>query len=300
MKMRRLFQSTLVFVLAALALLLLPYHALAGGWAVTTLDSLPGQVVAGEPMKVGFIIRQHGRTPWISDGVVVHAVNQGSGQKQVFPAVAEGEPGHYVSTLTFDKPGAWEWGIASGLYPDVQWMPDLEVLSTAAVTAPDPGGIEIPIAAGAVGILAAALALLWLAKQRSLQRQVRWGAVLALVALLLVGAVGLARAAASRGSASAPQSKAGFDQDQVAYGEALFIAKGCVMCHENRTIASQTGLFNDSEVPDLTNYKGSPDFLRVWLKDPSAVRPNTYMPDLGLKETEIEALIKYLNSERGN
>jgi hypothetical protein len=46
--------------------------------------------------------------------------------------------------------------------------------------------------------------------------------------------------------------------------------------------------------PDAVSER--PDFLRSWLKDPRAVRPNTQMPDLGLKQAEIEALIAFLNS----
>ncbi|MEO8162945.1 MAG: hypothetical protein ABI590_04110, partial [Ilumatobacteraceae bacterium] len=36
--------------------------ATAGGWAVSTLDEVPVPI-AGEPIDVGFTIRQHGITP---------------------------------------------------------------------------------------------------------------------------------------------------------------------------------------------------------------------------------------------
>jgi hypothetical protein len=55
--MRR--RLSLSFVLVA-AMLLLASPALAGGWAVITLDTLPRDVRAGQSMRVGFAIRQHG------------------------------------------------------------------------------------------------------------------------------------------------------------------------------------------------------------------------------------------------
>jgi hypothetical protein len=37
--------------------------ALAGGWAAITLDDWPAGVVAGQPLAVGFMVRQHGINP---------------------------------------------------------------------------------------------------------------------------------------------------------------------------------------------------------------------------------------------
>jgi cytochrome c1 len=34
--------------------------------------------------------------------------------------------------------------------------------------------------------------------------------------------------------------------------------------------------------------------VRVWLKDPPALKPDTQMPNLGLSSEEIEALIAFL------
>ena len=31
-----------------------------GGWAVVTVDDLPDYVVAGQPIKLSFVVRQHG------------------------------------------------------------------------------------------------------------------------------------------------------------------------------------------------------------------------------------------------
>ena len=54
------------------SMLLLPLIGLAGaartshylgGWAVVTVDDLPDYVVAGQPVRLSFVVRQHGMTP---------------------------------------------------------------------------------------------------------------------------------------------------------------------------------------------------------------------------------------------
>ena len=84
----------------------------------------------------------------------------------------------------------------------------------------------------------------------------------------------------------------------VAYGKALFAAKGCAQCHYNAAVPG-SGKFSGagpSSPPDLTNRPLDPAYLRRWLKDPSAVKPNTAMPTLGLSDDEIEALVTFLNT----
>lgn len=82
-----------------------------------------------------------------------------------------------------------------------------------------------------------------------------------------------------------------------AYGKALFSAKGCVSCHFIAGIPG-SGTFKGA-APDLTHYRPNPDFLRQWLRAPSAVRPGTQMPTLGLSESEIESLIAFLSANAG-
>jgi cytochrome c2 len=81
---------------------------------------------------------------------------------------------------------------------------------------------------------------------------------------------------------------------EIAYGKALFSAKGCVSCHHHAAIAG-SGTFGEGN-PDLTTNRWSVDYLRIWLQNPVAVKPNTYMPNLGLKRDEIEALIAFLSA----
>jgi cytochrome c2 len=122
-------------------------------------------------------------------------------------------------------------------------------------------------------------------------------AVIGLALLLLSAMPG--RAAVTTGApvataAPAAGAPATASQADIAYGKALFSAKGCVTCHHHAAVAG-SGTFGDGN-PDLTTYRWNADFLRIWLKDPAAVRPNTYMPNLGLKQDEIEALIAFLST----
>jgi cytochrome c2 len=79
------------------------------------------------------------------------------------------------------------------------------------------------------------------------------------------------------------------------YGRALFSAKGCATCHHHAAVAG-SGFGSESDIPDLSPYRWSAEFLRTWLKDPSALRPYTDMPNLHLKQDEIEALIAFLSA----
>ena len=85
-------------------------------------------------------------------------------------------------------------------------------------------------------------------------------------------------------------------EDEIVYGKALFSAKGCVSCHHHAAIAG-SGAFSEGN-PDLTTFRWSAEYLRTWLQNPAAVKPNTYMPNLGLERDEIEALIAFLSDSK--
>lgn len=84
--------------------------------------------------------------------------------------------------------------------------------------------------------------------------------------------------------------------DLATQGRALFQAKGCVTCHRYEGFARPDEFFLDI-APDLTHYQPDPAFVREWLRDPAAIRPNTFMPQLDLKESEIEALMAFLAAD---
>jgi mono/diheme cytochrome c family protein len=78
-------------------------------------------------------------------------------------------------------------------------------------------------------------------------------------------------------------------------GRSLFLAKGCIVCHQNDRISiGDKGFHQVSVGPNLTNLSIDAEFLRRWLKDPSAVKPGTEMPTLGLSDEEIDALVGFL------
>ena len=58
-------------------LLLMGGAAVAGGWAVTTLDPIAHQPVAGGSTPIGFTVRQHGATPIAIDNTAIIIVRLG-------------------------------------------------------------------------------------------------------------------------------------------------------------------------------------------------------------------------------
>ena len=91
-------------------------NALAGGWAMSSLDAAPAPV-AGRALDVGFTIRQHGVTPVNpDDGKVGIEVRTASGSEQFFPATAKGPRGHYVARVRIDTPGASSWKVHQGWF----------------------------------------------------------------------------------------------------------------------------------------------------------------------------------------
>src|SRR5690348_7331412 len=123
--MKHLKRLSIIIVTALVALSVAP--AFAGGWAVVTLDHLPTEVVAGEPLTIGFMVRQHGNNPLAGLNASVGIQKDGSRDVQWVSAVEDLEPGHYSATLNFPSTGTWHWIIGSGFWPEGQPMPDLIV-----------------------------------------------------------------------------------------------------------------------------------------------------------------------------
>ena len=86
----------------------------AGGWAVTTLDSLDSPL-PGEHVDVGFTIRQHGVTPVAVDDVAI-LVTDARGETESFTAHAAGSVGHYVAAVTFPAAGSYRWSVEQGWF----------------------------------------------------------------------------------------------------------------------------------------------------------------------------------------
>jgi cytochrome c2 len=264
--------------------------ALAGGWAVITLDELPGEVAANQPLEIGFMVRQHGVTPLEGRSPVITAQLAGSNKSVSVLAIEEGDVGHYAATLTLPQAGEWQWNIEAFGAP--QPMPALTVVDAALVTTksePITSSSNIlSLLAGGIGLIGVAGGLL------ALQRKVRWAAAF-VVAGLLVSGVGFVSAAGQpKAELQAKEVVVASIPSQVELGHDLFIAKGCMVCHSH-TETNRTREFGVDMGPDLTNITASPEYLRLWLKDPSAAKSTAQMPTLGLSDAEIEALIAFIN-----
>jgi cytochrome c2 len=131
--------------------------------------------------------------------------------------------------------------------------------------------------------------------------------LLRLSALLLAAGVLLLLAASLVPGSSGPEAAAGTPAagptptltELALEGRALFRAKGCTICHYHAAIATDQWSLGAEPggPPNLTDYEPDPAFVREWLRDPSAIRPGTEMPTLGLSEEEITALIAFLQEQ---
>lgn len=159
---------------AGLALGLGAPTAHAGGWAVTTVDELP-PVVVGEPVEIGFTIRQHGVTPVALDEGVALEVTAPDGAVEVFPASPEGPVGHYVATIVVTTAAEHTWSVHQGWFAEQ----DLGPLVVAAAP-PLPAAVTTPPAPAPAPATATA--------EYRFPAALRWGLPV-LGAALLVGSV---------------------------------------------------------------------------------------------------------------
>ena len=150
----------------------LPSLAHAGGWVVVTLDSLPGEVVAGQQTAIGFMVRQHGQNPIAGQNPKILLTHEATGERVSIAARDEGVTGHYVASILLPQSGAWDWKIEVW---GEHMMPTLEVRPAAvgqisnpraeARDAAEVGSLQsasatVPITAAAL-LLPVAMVLLW-------------------------------------------------------------------------------------------------------------------------------------------
>jgi cytochrome c2 len=255
----------------------------AGGWAVITLDELPAQVIAGEPLKIGFTVRQHGNHPMEDLTATISLRNSQTGEAFVVEVVPDAKPGHYSAELNFPDAGNWTWSIQA--FTMDQPMPPLNVFAASSSEAAGTASqVSLPMIVGVMGLVAALGSLLV-----GFRRRTSWS-IAAILAGVIVSATGFA-------SASGRPVEVDFTTrtppSQAEVGEALFIAKGCLTCHDHAKTNS-IGEMHLGMGPDLTSYSADPEFLQSWLSNPPALKPSTEMPNLELNENEIEALIAFL------
>jgi mono/diheme cytochrome c family protein len=98
--------------------------------------------------------------------------------------------------------------------------------------------------------------------------------------------------------ASAAASHAATSQTAVGRGLRLFVAKGCVTCHQNSLESGNTSL---GFAPALVARKHDDGHLASILLKPEAVlarsqQPVGGMPNLGLRPDEVTALVAFINN----
>ena len=92
--------------------------------------------------------------------------------------------------------------------------------------------------------------------------------------------------------------------DAVAEGRRVFEKTACINCH---TVAGTNA--NGRFGPDLTHLMSrdtiaagaapnTPENLRLWIKDPNAIKPASLMPAMGLNDQDLNALTAYLETLR--
>ncbi len=248
-----LFRIRTAIGLALIFAVMFAFPALAGGWAVITLDELPFNVIAGEPVSVGFTVLQHGKTPLAGLDPKIIA-NLLSSEPMVILAEAGGKPGHYVATLTFPKEGNWEWSIQA--FTMEQRMPVLNVAAPGSTLAnaldtKSKSAASIP-ALWLLRVLAFGLALI------GLVFAFRRGSRLtgALAGLCLLAGVGTFLTGMTTSNVEAQGKEfSNSSISQVELGRQLFIAKGCITCHYNTKAASRSDYWTiEMGAPDLSTF----------------------------------------------
>ena len=87
-----------------------------GGWAVVTIDDLPDYAVAGQPVKLSFVVRQHGMTPLLGLHPVVEARSGSTNISVKALAVPDSGLPRYAAILDLSHPGEWTVTIHSGFW----------------------------------------------------------------------------------------------------------------------------------------------------------------------------------------
>ena len=176
----------------ALIALLTATPALAGGWAVTTMDSVPEDLEAGVTYEIGYTVLQHGEKPvdGMATGIVILPGSGGStieystgstiiepsnGSKPIvfnpnggdaflsqtgdgpqalfFEGEPSGAPGHYVAQVTVPESGQWELFVSQ----DYFGLASLGTLSVAEGSGGLMFGTVLEVALPVLAIVAVAL-----------------------------------------------------------------------------------------------------------------------------------------------
>ena len=258
--------------------------AFAGGWATVMLEHLPEQINAGETISLSVIFRQHGHTPIDGLALVLKAEHDGTGRTVHFDAKPGDSAGRYVFAILLPEAGTWRWWV-SGWGGEKFPMPDLHVQAAQAPDAKDSAWSDLGLLLASGVFLSAGV---YFISNRWSQRVLVIGLASTIIGIACLAYFGVEHAIAT--SSPDPMPTQAFAER----GADLFVAKGCTACHTHRRVEARYVSFSTGIGPDLTDYSGSEDYLRIWLDDPKKLKPETLMPDLELSEDEISAIAKFL------
>jgi hypothetical protein len=141
-----------MFVLLAATSLLVASSATvwAGGWAMTTLDTTPGDLRGGETYEIGYTILQHGIRPVAVDHTEIRLHGPWKvGGMHVFEGRPQGGVGHYVAEVRFPEAGEYRWEVTQGPFPnhDLGRILVGEPVPVQSSASPDMVRIVLPIVA---------------------------------------------------------------------------------------------------------------------------------------------------------
>lgn len=105
-----------------------------GGWAVITVQSLPDHVVAGQPVRLDFTIRQHGVSLLADLKPTIEFSPGGAGQVNATPGASKGQ---YGATFVVPQAGQARISINSGFGNSRVVLLPVTVIAAGA-TAPAP------------------------------------------------------------------------------------------------------------------------------------------------------------------
>lgn len=103
-----------------------------GGWAVVTVEDVPERLVAGKPLDLTFVVRQHGVTPL---GDLTPRIEARSGsRRETKNAWATQRTGTYRGRITVPDTGLWTITIHTGFGRSKGTLLPLRALGSASAT----------------------------------------------------------------------------------------------------------------------------------------------------------------------
>jgi mono/diheme cytochrome c family protein len=109
-------------IVSTALLLVLVMAAVAGGWAVITVQNLPEYLVAGKPVALTFLVRQHGHS--LTNGLAANVKASTPGGLSAKAVVTPtGSPGEYKALLSVPQPGDWTIAFEPGSFAEATLLP---------------------------------------------------------------------------------------------------------------------------------------------------------------------------------